>query len=144
MELGVQPQGNGIDGIAWHILGHTYTPMARSEQSMAWHADFPDGTFVPPHIHRSQDEFIYMLEGALQVDSEGRTDHAKPGDLIRLPMGTPHGLFNRSGAMVRCLFWVAPTARLWELFVAIDGVPDPAEVVRLAALHEVDFLPPPG
>jgi quercetin dioxygenase-like cupin family protein len=144
MELGVQPAGQGIDGITWHILGHTYTPMQRSEHSMAWHALFPNGTFVPPHIHRTQDEFIYMLEGNLQVDSEGATHQAKAGDLIRLPMGTPHGLFNRSGGMVTCLFWVAPTARLWELFVAIDGLTSPAEVMRLAALHEVDFLPPPG
>ena len=43
---------------------------------------------------------------------------------------------------VTCLFWVAPTRRLWDLFVAIDGVADPAEVARLASLHEVDFLPP--
>jgi hypothetical protein len=28
--------------------------------------------------------------------------------------------------------------------VAINGVPDPGEVVRLSAMHEVDFLPPPG
>ena len=63
---------------------------------------------MPPHIHRTQDEFIYMLEGKLQVDSEPDTKHAGAGDLIRLPMGTPHGLFNRSGAMVKCLFWVAP------------------------------------
>jgi quercetin dioxygenase-like cupin family protein len=144
MELGVQPAGEGIDGIAWHILGHTYTPMERTERSMAWHAVFPDGTFVPPHIHRTQDEFIYMLEGNLQVDGGATTHHAKAGDLIRLPMGVPHGLFNRSGAMVNCLFWVTPAGRIWDLFVAIDGVPDPAEVVRLSALHDIDFLPPPG
>jgi hypothetical protein len=42
------------------------------------------------------------------------------------------------------LFWVSPTANLWDLFVALDNVPDPAEVVRLAALHQVDFLPPPA
>jgi quercetin dioxygenase-like cupin family protein len=144
MDLGVQPAGQGIDGIAWHILGHTYVPMQRSEHSVAWHATFPDSTFVPPHIHRTQDEFIYMLEGRLQVDSGPDTQHARAGDLIRLPMGLPHGLFNRSGAMVKCLFWVAPAARIWDLFVAIDGITDPAEVVRLAALHEIDFLPPPA
>jgi hypothetical protein len=32
---------------------------------------------------------------------------------------------------------------LWDLFKAIDNVPNPAEVVRLAGLHEVNFLPPP-
>ena len=144
MNLGVQKVGVGIDGIAWNILGHTYVPMQRSESAMAWHALFPDGTFVPPHIHHTQDEFIYMLEGRLQVDSGVDNHHAGPGDLIRLPRGVPHGLFNRSGDMVRCLFWVAPQATLWDLFVAIDGLTDPAKVVRLAALHDIDFLPPPA
>ena len=143
MEPGIQPSGTGIDGIAWQMLGHTYVPVQRSQRSMAWYADFPDGTFVPAHIHHTQDEFIYMLEGGLQAESGGTTHHAKPGDLIRLPEGVPHGLFNRSGAMVRCLFWVTLQARLWDLFVAIDGVADPAEVMRLAALHEIEFLPDP-
>jgi hypothetical protein len=31
--------------------------------SFAWHATFPPGTFVPPHIHPTQEEFIYMFEG---------------------------------------------------------------------------------
>lgn len=143
MELGVQPDRDGIDGVTWHILGHTYVPMARSASALAWHALFPDGTFVPPHIHRTQDEFIYMLEGRLHVDHGGGTQHAGVGDLIRLPMGVAHGLYNRSRAMVKCLFWVAPEGKLWDLFVAIDGVGDPAEVMRLAAQHDVDFLPPP-
>jgi hypothetical protein len=33
---------------------------------------------------------------------------------------------------------------LWDLFQAINNVPDPAEVVRLAGQHEVNFLPPPA
>jgi uncharacterized RmlC-like cupin family protein len=75
---------------------------------------------------------------------DGQSANASGGDLIRLPRGMPHGLFNHSQANITCVFWVAPTRRLWDLFQAIDNVPDPAEVVRLAGLHEVDFLPPPG
>jgi len=144
MTPSIQKAGAGMDGIVWNILGQTYVPLQRSEASMAWHATFPAGTFVPPHVHPTQDEFVYVLSGTLEMDSGAETHRAGPGDLIRLPKGEPHGLFNRSGETVTCLFWVAPTRRLWDLFVAIDGVPDPAEVVRLAGLHEVDFLPPPG
>ncbi len=139
---GIQSAGTGIDGIAWNILGQTYVPLQHSEHSMSWHATFPPGTFVPPHVHATQDEFVYVLTGALELDAAAGTQVAGPGDMMRLPMGQPHGLFNRSGATTTCLFWVAPTARLWALFIAIDGVPDPAEVVRLAGLHEVEFLPP--
>ncbi len=132
----------GIDGIAWSILGQSYVPVQRSAESMAWRALLPPGTFVPPHVHRAQDEYVFVLEGVLDLDAAGVTRQAGVGDLVRLPRGEPHGLYNRSGADLRCLFWVTPTAGLWDLFVAIDGVADPAEVVRLAATCGVDFLPP--
>jgi hypothetical protein len=59
-------------------------------------------------------------------------------------MGSKHGIFNKSNADTRALFWVAPSMRLYELFTMIDQVADPAEVVRLAAEHNIHFLPPPG
>lgn len=37
-----------------------------------------------------------------------------------------------------------PARRLDDVFKAIHNLPDPAAVMRLPALHEVDFLPPPG
>ena len=73
-----------------------------------------------------------------------RTLKAGAGDLIRLPMGSKHGIFNRSAANTRALFWVAPSRRLYDLFVQIDKVADPAEVVRIAAEYNIHFLPPPA
>lgn len=145
MTAGVTPREASVDDVTWHILGQTYVPKHRSESSMSWHATFPHGTFVPHHIHTTQDEFIYVLTGELELELDGAAPvRAGPGDLVRLPQDVPHGIFNRSGAEATCLFWVSPTTNLWDLFVAIDNVPDPAEVVRLAALHQVDFLPPPA
>lgn len=144
MTAGLTAKAEAIDGISWNIMGQTYIPKARTESSMAWHATFPHGTFVPHHIHTTQDEFIYVLSGELELElNGGPAQKGKPGDLVRMPRGIPHGIFNRSGTEATCLFWVSPIARLWELFVALDGLLDPAEVVRLSALHEVDFLPPP-
>ncbi len=143
---GVTRAGEGLEGIAWNILGQTYVPKEVSEHSFAWHATFPADTFVPPHIHPTQDEFIYMLEGRLELVLDGREMQAGPGDLVRMPMGLPHGIFNRSGETVKCLFWVSPPRRLDDLFWAIHSMAEqnPAEVVALSARHEVDFLPPPG
>jgi hypothetical protein len=61
-----------------------------------------------------------------------------------MPMGSKHGIFNRSGAITRALFWVAPSRRLFDLFVQIDRVADPNEVVRIAAEYNIHFLPPPA
>lgn len=143
LDPGITPAGTGVSDVVWNILGHTYYLKAESVNAFAFETVDPPGTYVPVHIHPTQDEFIYVLDGRFDLLLDGAPASAGPGDLIRLPRGIPHGIFNKTGTDVSCLFWVAPTGRLWELFVAIDGVPDPAEVVRLAALHEVDFLPPP-
>ncbi len=142
---GITRAGEGLDGISWNILGQTYVPKQVCESAFSWHATFPPGTFVPPHIHPTQDEFIYMLEGNFELLLDGREVKAGPGDLIRLPMGLPHGIFNKSDQVVKCFFWVSPTRRLYDLFWAIHSMKDqnPAEVVALAAKHEIDFLPPP-
>ncbi len=134
-----------IDDIKWNILGQTYRPKQLTERSFAWHAVFPPDTFVPPHVHPTQDEYVYVLEGELTLAVGAADRAAGPGDLIRLPMGMPHGLFNRSRATAMCLFWVTPTARLYDLFVAIDALEEqtPEAVVALAGEHGVEFLPPP-
>ena len=145
---GVTGAKDGLDGTAWNVVGHIYTPKLLSDNAFTWHAVIPAETFVPPHVHPTQDEWIYMLEGELEVDlgfeSGNVTAHkAGPGDTVRMPMGVAHGIFNRSGKEATCVFGVAPSRKLFELFGALDGVTDPEELVRLSALHEVDFLPPP-
>lgn len=143
LTAGITPKGESVDGNVWNILGQTYTPKEVSEDSFSWHAVFPPGTFVPPHIHPTQDEFIYMLDGRFDLMLGGEDVVANSGDLIRLPRNIPHGIFNKSDSDVTCFFWVSPTRKLYDLFQKIHNVPDPAEVVRIAAEHEIDFLPPP-
>jgi quercetin dioxygenase-like cupin family protein len=146
MTAGVTKAGTGLDGISWNILGQTYVPKQLSENSFAWHATFPPGTFVPPHIHPTQDEFIYMLDGKFDLVLEGREFTATTGDLIRLPMQIPHGIFNKSDQTVKCFFWVTPTRKLYDLFWAIHGMKEqnPPDVIALSAKYEVMFLPPPA
>jgi quercetin dioxygenase-like cupin family protein len=142
---GVTRANEGFDGITWNILGQTYVPKHVTEHSFSWHATFPPDTFVPPHIHPTQDEYLYILEGRLDFWLDGEETSAGPGDLVRLPMGKPHGIFNKSGATAKSLFWVLPTRKLYDLFWAIHNMADqnPADVVALSAQHEVEFLPPP-
>lgn len=146
---GVTSSDAGLDGLAWNVVGHIYTPKLHSDNVMIWHAVVPAETFVPPHVHPLQDEWILVTDGKLEVDfgfEDGNvTAHkAGPGDLIRMPMGVAHGVYNRSGAEAKCVFGVAPSRKIFDLFGALDGVTDPAELVRISALHEVDFLPPPS
>jgi quercetin dioxygenase-like cupin family protein len=143
-ESGITRAGESLDNLVWDILGQTYRPVQLSEASFAFDTLFPPGTFVPPHFHPDQDEFIRVLQGDFDIWLDGAELKASAGDLIRMPMGSKHGIFNHSGADTRALFWVAPSRRLFDLFTRIDRVADPAEVVRIAAEHNIHFLPPPG
>ncbi len=147
-DSGITRAAEGLDGVSWNVVGHTYTPKLNTDNALIWHADIPAETFVPPHIHPTQDEWIIMLEGNLEVEfghdaGPPEVHRAGPGDTVRIPRGIAHGIFNRSGKTATCVFGVAPSRKLFDLFGALDGVTDPAELVRLSALHEVDFLPPP-
>ena len=77
---GITRANEGIQGISWNILGQTYVPKSRTEHSFSWHATFPPGTFVPPHIHPDQDEYLYILEGRLDFFLDGAEEYATAGD----------------------------------------------------------------
>jgi quercetin dioxygenase-like cupin family protein len=142
LQAGITRKGEGMDGVHWNILGQVYTPKQITEECFSWHAVFPIETFVPPHIHPTQDEFILMLDGALDLVLDGQTLRAETGDLVRMPRGIPHGIFNNSGRDVRCFFWVTPTGKLVDLFRKIHNMSRPDEVVALSPDYEVEFLPP--
>lgn len=147
-EIGVIGSKESIAGNSWNVVGHVYTPKIHTRNVLIWQAVIPDGTFVPPHIHPTQDEWIIMTSGNLEVEfghdkGAPSLQKAGPGDTICMPMGIAHGIFNRSGKEATCVFGVAPSRKLFDLFGVLDGVTDPEELVRLSALHEVNFLPPP-
>jgi quercetin dioxygenase-like cupin family protein len=141
-DSGITRGGESLDGVVWDVMGQTYKPVQLTAASFAFDTLFPPGTFVPPHIHPDQDEFIRVLEGRFDLWLDGADLTASAGDLVRLPQGSKHGIFNRSGAVTRALFWVAPARQLYDLFVQLDGLRDPPEVVRRSAACNIHFLPP--
>lgn len=94
------------------------------------------------HIHPTQDEYILLLDGTLDLVLGGKSLQASTGDLVSMPRGIPHGIFNNSGRDVRCFFWVTPTGKLVDLFRKIHNMARPDEVTALAPDYEVEFLPP--
>lgn len=140
LDAGITRAGTGIDEVTWSILGHTYYLKAESANAFAFETFDPPGTFVPPHIHPTQDEFIYVLDGKLDLYLDGEYHEAHVGDQVRMPSGIPHGYYNLSDKPVRAIFWVAPGRRLRELFDVLHNLADPMEVVKESAKREVLFL----
>jgi len=85
----------------------------------------------PVHIHPTQEEFILVQEGELDLKLDGVWVKARAGDLVCLPRGIAHGYFNKSDKPARALFWVSPMQKLETLFDRLHNLTDPAEVVRV-------------
>ncbi len=142
LDKGITQGGTGFAGKTWNILGQVYFPKAVCGSTFAFETNSEPGQFVPVHVHPTQDEFILVQDGVLDLKLDGVWVQARAGDLVRLLRGIPHGYFNKSDKPARALFWVSPSRMLEELFNKLHNVADPAEVVAISARHEVNFLPP--
>ena len=107
LTAGVTKANEGIDAISWNILGQTYVPKMLSEDSFSWHATFPPGTFVPPHIHPTQDEFIYMLEGVMDYSHSRTVYRLHAGDSLQLDGEGAHGPVDLVEVPIRFLSVIA-------------------------------------
>ncbi len=141
LDKGITRKGEGYSGKTWNILGQVYFPKAMTDSTFAFETNSDPGQFVPVHVHPTQEEFILVQDGVLDLKLDGVWVQAEAGDLVRLPRGIPHGYFNKSDKPARALFWVSPAQKLEALFEKLDNLTDVAEIVRISAEHEVDFLP---
>ena len=94
LAAGITPAGEGQDGTTWNVLGHRYFLKAECESAFCFETLDPPGTFVPLHIHPTQDEFIYVLEGVFDLQLGDAKRQARVGDLVRMPRGLPHAYYN--------------------------------------------------
>lgn len=139
LEGGITRDG---EGTKLNILGQTYYLKAWCETTFAFETNSEPGQHVPVHIHPTQDEFILVQEGELDLKLDGVWSKARAGDLVRMPKGVPHGYFNKSDKPARALFWVSPAGKLKELFEELHDMTDVEAVVKISTEHDVDFLPP--
>ena len=75
----------GYSGKTWNILGQVYFPKAVTDSTFAFETNSDPGQFVPVHIHPTQDEFILVQDGRLDLKLDGVWVQANAGDLVRLP-----------------------------------------------------------
>jgi uncharacterized cupin superfamily protein len=107
-----------------------------------WHATFPEETFVPPHTHPEQDEYLCPLDGDIDVVIDGVHGRVAAGEIGHLPKGRPHAFYNNSGKVVHAIFWAEPAGELPALYRRIHNVANPRRVTEIAPAYGVVFAPP--
>jgi transcriptional regulator with XRE-family HTH domain len=81
----------GVDDPTYYFESLAY--MVPDRQLDPYYAEFvplKKGVDVRPHVHLGF-EFLYLLEGELEIRHSGSTHLLEPGDAVYFDAGTPHG-----------------------------------------------------
>lgn len=118
------------EGRAVWVVGDTYTFKATAAETegrlVVWEAVIPPGAGPPPHLHHTQDEAYYVLEGELEVLDGEKTFTARAGAFVFIPRGAVHCFRNVSATPSRMLLWMNP-AGFEEFFFAVGQPARPGE-----------------
>ena len=99
-----------------------------------------DRPIAPLHLHRSEDEAWYVLEGALGFRSGEEEIHADKGRAVIVRARTPHSYWNATAGLTRYVIVMGPlTAALVAAIHALDPF-DPARLPALFEEHDSELL----
>ncbi|WP_266182128.1 cupin domain-containing protein [Dyella humicola] len=107
----------------------------------------PSGGVVPLHIHESEDENNYILEGQLQMSIGDQVYDAGPGDYVVAPRGITQTFRNSGSTPCRFLTTFTPGGAegffkdAGELIAAAaPAKPDPAVLKALQKKYHLTYL----
>jgi mannose-6-phosphate isomerase-like protein (cupin superfamily) len=117
-----RPSGDGGEAGLW-VLGGLHTIMARGDTYTLIESATPPGGGMPPYVHHTQDEAIFVLEGEFVLVGGNEESTMGPGSFASVPKGTVHTLKKSAGdRMGRSLAIFTPPGVL-EQFLQEIGVP---------------------
>jgi quercetin dioxygenase-like cupin family protein len=139
-----------IDNLAWiRVSGEDSGGQLAVVESVGRRGDMP-----PLHVHRSDDETFYVLDGELSLHQPGRSLTVGAGEAAFAARDVPH-TYRVESETARWLVIATPAG--FDDFVREVGEPaaeetlppagrrhDPARLAELAGRHAIELLGPPG
>jgi mannose-6-phosphate isomerase-like protein (cupin superfamily) len=99
-----------------------------------------DRPIAPLHLHRSEDEAWYVLEGRLGFRVGDREVEAGVGESVIARVGTPHSYWNAGSERARYVIVMGPrTAALVDAIHALEPF-DPSRLPELFEQHDSELL----
>jgi quercetin dioxygenase-like cupin family protein len=136
------------EGQTLNVLGHTAVLKLASAETKGDYYTFalisPPGAGVPPHVHKREDEIVYIVEGECAIQLASETYRAPAGTTIHFPRGVPHGFQNVGPTAAKTFWTIVPGASFESFFNELAVVPV-ADLERVAAVfnkYEIELLSP--
>jgi mannose-6-phosphate isomerase-like protein (cupin superfamily) len=106
----------------------TITVVERGDDVLELEARYgPGGSPPPPHLHPAQDERFEVVDGAMRTRVAGEEATIVTGDVLEIPRGTVHQMWNE-GQEPAVLRWLTtPSGRTLDWFREIAAVQARAE-----------------
>ncbi len=103
------------------------------------------GKGTPLHIHHSQDEIFYVIEGEYYFQVGDKKFRLAKGDSVFLPRKVPHA-WTQVSATGKMTVIMQPAGKLENFFVtvaALEHEPTPKEMEKIFADNEMQIVGPP-
>ena len=97
----------------------------------------------PLHLHQSQDEVFYVIEGEFLIQVGDEQFNAKSGDIIFAPRQVPHAFINVGNKPWKMINTFQPAGNMEDFFMkvnALNSAPSGAELEKLFADHGMKLL----
>ena len=136
-----QDRGPARDIVLHDVRRAAYRRPAGSDDDdfvlVEWKAEVGTHWIAPLHVHRSDDEAWYVLEGKLGFRLGDGEIEASAGSAVLARRGTPHTYWNAGSVEARYLLVMTPKiARL------IEAIHEPGDVIpALFAEYDSEILP---
>jgi mannose-6-phosphate isomerase-like protein (cupin superfamily) len=104
----------------------------------------PRALAAPVHTHSREDEYSYVLEGAIGVRVGEEELYAREGDLVLKPRGVPHAFWNPTNRPALVLEMIAPAGfegyfRELAPLIPRGGPPDGEAIAKLQAKYGMEM-----
>jgi quercetin dioxygenase-like cupin family protein len=125
---------------------------ARAEQTAgtltAFESETTPGEGPPLHVHNSESEMLYFLEGRFRVRIDDAVRDAPEGSFVLVPKGVQHTWQNIGDAPARILVMFLPAAAGMEQFMTrfaaeAERGSMPETFAKLAEVGGMDVVGPP-
>lgn len=126
--------------LAGSVIGSIGSDFVIAEWKDAGAPPGPPRWIAPLHLHRSDDEAWYVLEGTLCVRVGENVVEAKAGSAVFVPRGTAHTYWNPGPGPVRYL--LVMTSNIYSLIQDIHAMPErsPAALSAVFEKHDSELL----